>query len=169
MDFVPAFVFHRHNGDADDVLLGKLLVIDARIVPVDFFLCLKTRLFQVCRYVVVALVALYDFLTVFQPVVLIVIGENDGQRDNRKQKSVEIGLSVHKQVYIRAELKFVGKKAVEKESRDTRYKPYATDDCERLFQTFPKFIPFHSFPFPHSLPRPRGLLRAFSGIPQKST
>ena len=126
------------------------------------------RLFEVRRNVVVAFVALYDLLGSFQPIVLVIIGEHYGQGDHREQKGIEIGLSVHEQVYIGAEFEVIGKQAVEEKTRNAGDEPYAPDDNHGLFQPLqmlftpkPQFIPFHLSPFPLGSRRPRALLRAF--------
>ena len=165
---VSAPAFDGANRDADEVGSRQFRIRYFLVIFLHFLVRLKMRLFEVRRNVVVPLVALYDLLAVFQPIVLVIIGEHYGQGDHREQKSVEIGLSVHEQVYIGAEFEVIGKQAVEEKARNAGDEPYATDDYQGLFQPQqmlfapkPQFIPFHLSPFPLGSRRPRVLLRVF--------
>ena len=71
MYLVFALSFDGADRDADEVGFRQFRITDFGVVFVYFLICLKMRLFEVRRNVVVALVALYDFLAVFQPIVLV--------------------------------------------------------------------------------------------------
>ena len=158
---VSAFSFDGADRDTDEVGFRQFRIVDFGVVFVNFFVRLKMRLFEVRRNVVVTLVTLYDFLAVFQPIMLVIIGEYHGQGDHREQQRIEIGLSVHEQVYIDAEFEVIGKQAVEKKARHKCHREGTTRYNERLFQFGKQFIPFHLSPFPLGLRRPRALLRVF--------